>query len=65
MLMAEDPQHDIQAPVNPVHRVGLGIVSGGKRQPDACLLEGLLHQLGPEENGIIRVNLQQMTKPGI
>ena len=41
------------------------VVCGGERQPDAGASKSLLHHLGLEIHGIVRMYLQWMAKPSI
>ena len=65
MLMTQDTQHGVKVAVSPFHGVGLGIVGWREGESDAGPLESLLHRLGLEVCGIVRVNLQGITKPCI
>ena len=65
MLLTQDMQHGVKVAVSPLHGVGLGIVGWREGESNAGLLESLLHHLGSEVCGIVRVNLQGITKPRI
>ena len=65
MLVAQDTQHGVEVAVSPLHRVGLWIVRRREGESDTGPLESLLHRLGPEVRGVVRVNLQGITKPRI